>query len=99
MFHLEMKTLSVDEAVKGLGHWVELAVAGEQIQIRQGNAVVELRPTQSSAVEAARRIAARSTPREALQSLQQNAHLSMEQADAYLREVHEERLAVDDRAK
>ena len=86
-----MKTLTVDEAVKGLGHWVELAVAGEQILIRKGDAVVELRPAQSAV--------AKQNPREALRSLQQNAHLTMEQANAYLREVHEERLAADDRAK
>lgn len=86
-----MKTLTVDEAVKGLGHWVELAVAGEQILIRKGNAVVELRPTQPTV--------AKQTPREALRSLQQNAHLTTEQANAFLREVHEERLAADVRAK
>jgi hypothetical protein len=95
MFHLDMKTLTVDEAVKGLGHWVELAVAGEQIQIRKGNAVVELRPTQPLSM--AKPIPR--TPREALLSLQQNAHLTMEEADTYLRQVHEERLAADDCAE
>jgi hypothetical protein len=39
-----MKTLTVDEAVAGLGKWLELALAGEQIQIRKGDAIVELRP-------------------------------------------------------
>ena len=40
-----MKTLTVEEAVAGLGGWLERALAGEQIQIRKGDAVVELRPT------------------------------------------------------
>ena len=39
-----MKTLTVEEAVAGLGLWVERALAGEQIQIRKGDAVIELRP-------------------------------------------------------
>jgi hypothetical protein len=88
-----MKTLTVDEAVKGLGHWVELAVAGEQIQIRKGDAIVELHPSQPVST------AARLSPREALRSLQQHSHLTLEQADAYLHEVREERLAADGRAK
>jgi hypothetical protein len=87
-----MKTLTVDEAVKGLGHWVELAVAGEQIQIRQGNSVVELRPTQLANPTTR-------SPLEALSSLQRNAHLTMDQAHAYLRDVSDERLAADDRLK
>lgn len=88
-----MKTLTVEEAVAGLGRWVERALAGEQIQIRQGDAVVELRPArpaQSAATEAL-------SPREALRRLQEEARLKPEQAAQYLREVREERLAAEDR--
>ena len=88
-----MKTLTVEEAVAGLGLWMERALAGEQIQIRKGDAVVELRPTQraqSAATEAL-------PPREALRRLQEEARLKPEQAAQYLREVREERLAAEAR--
>ena len=88
-----MKTLTVEEAVAGLGLWMERALAGEQIQIRKGDAVVELRPTQraqSAATEAL-------SPREALRRMQEEARLKPEQAEQYLREVREERLAAEDR--
>ncbi len=42
-----MKTLTVEEATPGLGRLVELALAGEQIRIRKGSGVVELRPAQA----------------------------------------------------
>jgi len=35
-----MRTLSIEEAVSGLGRWLELAIAGEDIRIRKGYAVV-----------------------------------------------------------
>jgi antitoxin (DNA-binding transcriptional repressor) of toxin-antitoxin stability system len=88
-----MTTLTVEEAMAGLGRWVERAVAGEQIQIRKGDAVVELRPAQhvqSSVTEAL-------SPREALRRLQKDARLTPEEAEHYLRELHEERLAAEDR--
>ena len=88
-----MKTLTVEEAVAGLGRWVERALAGEQIQIRKGDAVVELRPmqpAQSAVIEAL-------SPREALRRLQEDARLSPEEAERYLRELREERLATEDR--
>ena len=88
-----MKTLTVEEAVAGLGRWLDRALAGEQIQIRKGDAVVELRPTQpaqSSATEAL-------SPREALRRLQEDARLKPEDAERYLREVREERLSAEDR--
>ena len=44
-----MRTLTVEEATPGLGRLVEMALAGEQIQIRQGSGVVELRPAQNAA--------------------------------------------------
>jgi antitoxin (DNA-binding transcriptional repressor) of toxin-antitoxin stability system len=88
-----MKTLTVEEAVAGLGRWLDRALAGEQIQIRKGDAVVELRPTQLTQSAAAEALA----PREALRRLQEDARLRPEEAERYLREVHEERLAVEDR--
>lgn len=88
-----MKTLTVEEAVAGLGGWVERALAGEQIQIRKGDGVVELRPTKAAQIPEAEQL----TPREALQRLQDEARLSPEEAKRYLCEVREERLAVEDR--
>jgi hypothetical protein len=89
-----MKTLTIEEAVAGLGRWLDLALAGEQIQIRKGDAVVELRPTQLAQPAAEKETLA---PREALRRLQQEARLTPKQAEAYLREVREERLACEDR--
>ena len=88
-----MKTLTVEEAVNGLGRWVERALAGEQIQIRKGDGVVELRPTKSAQTPDAEQL----SPREALRLLQDEARLSPEQAERYLLEVREERLAAEDR--
>ena len=89
-----MRTLTVDEAMAGLGQWLELALAGEEIQIRKGDAIVELRPA-----AAARPAPAKDSlsPREALRRLQQDAHLTAAAAEGYLREVREERLAGEDR--
>ncbi len=91
-----MRTLTVDEAVAGLGKWLELAVAGEEIQIRQGDSVVELRPAAK-----ARSVSAKDplTPREALRQLQQSARLTSAAAASYLRDVREERLAAEDRCR
>ena len=87
-----MKTLTVEEATPGLGRLVDLALAGEQIQIRQGNRVVELRPADISQ-SATRELL---TPREALRRLQEEARLTPVQAERYLNEVREERFAADD---
>ena len=88
-----MKTLTVEEAVAGLGRWLERAMAGEQILIRQGDAVVELRP----ASPGNRAGTGPLPPREALRRMQEEARLKPEQAEQYLREVREERLAAEDR--
>ena len=88
-----MKTLSVEEAAPGLGRLVALALAGEQIQIRQGSDVVELRPTLSPQTGADEAL----TPREALRRLQEDARMTPQQAEAYLHEMREERLAVENR--
>lgn len=85
-----MKTLSLEEAASGLGRWVELAIEGEDIRIRNGNAVVELRPVPSPAPPAS---SERLSPREALRRLQVEARLTSAQAQRYLNEVHDERLA------
>ena len=77
----------------GLGRWVDQALAGEQIQIRKGDAVVELRPTGPEHAIGAEQL----SPREALRRMQNEARLQPEQAQQYLREVREERLAAEDR--
>ena len=89
-----MRTLTVEEASPGLARLVELALAGEQIQIRKGNGVVELRP----AVEIPSAADQKPAPREALRQLQEDARLTPQQAEGYLRELREERLAVENRA-
>src|SRR5207237_4517719 len=88
-----MKTLTVEEAMSGLGRWVELALAGEQIQIRKGDAVVELRPAKMAQPGATDQLA----PREALRRLQEEGRLTRDQAERYLNELREERLAAGDR--
>ena len=88
-----MKTLTVEEAVAGLGGWLERALAGEQIQIRKGDAVVELRPACPDHPAGTEQL----SPREALRRMQEEARLKPEQAEQYLREVREERLAAEDR--
>jgi len=88
-----MKTLTVEEAVAGLGRWLDRALAGEEIRIRKGDAEVELRPAQpvpSGEMEPL-------TPREALRRLQEDATLKREVAEQFLRETREERLASEDR--
>ncbi len=88
-----MKTLTVEEATSGLGRLVELALAGEQIQIRKGSGVVELRPTQAAPATVTENL----EPREALRQLQESARLTPQQAEAYLQELREERLAAENR--
>src|ERR1035438_6259914 len=65
----------------------------EDIRIRKGDRVVELRPMSAkSAPESPRHL----SPREALRCLQRDAGLAPERAESYLREVHEERLTAED---
>jgi hypothetical protein len=85
-----MRTLSLEEAVTGLGRWLELAIAGEDIRIRKGDAVVELRPVVAAGPPSSNE---RLSPREALRSLQAEARLTSEQAQQYLKEVYDARLA------
>jgi hypothetical protein len=88
-----MKTLTVEEATPGLGRLVELALAGEQIQIRKGSGIVELRPTQAPKHAVDETLA----PRDALRLLQEDARMTRQQAERYLSELREERLAAQDR--
>jgi hypothetical protein len=87
-----MKTLTVDEAMAGLSRWVDLALAGELIQIRKGDAVVELRAARPSP-EPNEQL----SPREALHRLQAESRLTGAEAEDYLREVYQERLATEAR--
>ena len=88
-----MKTLTVEEATPGLGRLVELALAGEQVQIRKGNGVVELRPALATQTAVDEHL----TPREALRRLQEDARLTPQQAEGYLHELREERLSAESR--
>jgi hypothetical protein len=88
-----MKTLTVEEASPGLGKLVDLALAGETIQICKGTGIVELRPALSTPHSIGQPI----TPREALRRLQEEARLTAQNAEEYLKEVHEERSAAQDR--
>ena len=89
-----MRTLSLEEAVSGLGRWLELAIAGEDIRIRKGDAVVELRPVAASGPSSSNEPL---SPREALRCLQAEARLTPDQAQQYLNEVYDERLAAEAR--
>ena len=74
----------------GLGKWLELAVAGEGIRIRKGDALVELRPVSEN--DGTRTLI---SPREALRQLQAEARLTPKQAQDYLEELRAERLAAE----
>jgi antitoxin (DNA-binding transcriptional repressor) of toxin-antitoxin stability system len=89
-----MRTLSLEEEVTGLGRWLELAIAGEDIRIRKGDTVVELRPVPASEPPSA---SERLSPREALRRLQAEARLTPDQAQQYLNEVRDERLDAEAR--
>lgn len=88
-----MKTLTIDEAVSNLPGWLTKALAGEEIGIRSGDAVVVLRPLAAPAEEEGGRL----SPREALRRLQKDARLSPVEAEDYLKEVRAERIAAEDR--
>ena len=85
-----MKTLTIGEAAGNLANWLKQAAAGEEIVIRSGNAEVALQP-----VVKVKSPGVAISPREALRQLQQDARLTPDQADNYLREVHAERLAAE----
>jgi len=83
--------LTVEEATPGLDRLVELALAGEQIRIRKGNGIVELRPSQNAPTAGDEAL----SPREALRRLQEDGRLTPPDAQRYLNEVQEERLAAE----
>jgi hypothetical protein len=58
----------LNKAAPGLGRLLDLALAGEQIQIRKGSGVVELRAAQATQTAFDDRL----TPREALRRLQED---------------------------
>lgn len=89
-----VRTLTVEEAVSGLGQWLEQALAGEDIRIRKGDGVVELRPVSTVPSKASSEPL---SPREALRCLQRDARLAPDRAQDYLRELQEEHLAAEDR--
>jgi hypothetical protein len=88
-----MKTLTVEEAAHGLGQLVDFALAGEQIQIRKGNGIVELRPANPARDGVGEQI----SPRDALRRLQEDGTLKPGEAELYLNELREERMAATDR--
>jgi hypothetical protein len=87
-----MKMLTVEEATSGLDRLVKLALAGEQIQIRNESGIVELRPAPMQAPTSEPL-----TPREALRQLQSEGRLTSQQAEDYLRDLREERLASENK--
>ena len=88
-----MRTLTVEKATPGLGRLVELALSGEQIQICKGSGIVELRPAQAAKTA----VDGTLMPRGALRLLQEDARITPKQAERYLGELREERLAAEDR--
>jgi antitoxin (DNA-binding transcriptional repressor) of toxin-antitoxin stability system len=89
-----MKTLTISEATSDLSAWLQQAIAGEEIRIRSGDALVALRPVPEAGGASN---GGRLSPREALRALQQEPRLTPAQADAYLNELRAERLAAEER--
>ncbi len=89
-----MKTLTISEATSNLAAWLQQAIAGEEIVIRSGDSMVALRPVPEAGGASN---GGRLSPREALRALQQEARLTPAQAEAYLKEVRDERLAAEER--
>ena len=87
-----MKTLTIDEAASNLPNWLSQALAGEEIGIRSGDAVVVLRPLGGVSPKESGECL---SPREALRRLQRDARLSPGEAENYLNEVRAERLAAE----
>ncbi len=69
-------------------------MGGEQIAIHEGACAVLLQPLPAAAGSSA---SERLSPREALRLMQEETRLTPEQAEQYLREVREERLAAEAR--
>ena len=69
-------------------------MSGEQIAIHEGACAVLLQPLPAPAELSA---SERRSPREALRLMQEESRLTPEQAEHYMREVREERLAAEAR--
>lgn len=89
-----MKTLTISEATSNLAAWLQQVIAGEEIGIRSGDAVVVLRPLPASTTGLELE---QVSPHEALRRLRQDARLTPAQAETYLNEARAERLAAEDR--
>lgn len=85
--------LTINEARSNLAEVLQQAIKGEEIAIRSGSNLVVLRPQPAAEQTAGEELA----PREALRRLQNDAHLSAAEAEAYLEELRAERLAAEDR--
>jgi len=89
-----MKTLTAQEASKSLGAWLRRAMGGERIVINEDGCSVLLQPLPvPPEVQASEQL----SPREALRLMQEESCLTPDQAEHYLREVREERLAAEAR--
>ena len=84
-----MTTLTVQEATQGLGGWLRRAVNGERIAINEGGTLVLLQPVGTDSPD----VPIPQDARHALRTLQAHPSLSATQADKYLQELREERLA------
>ena len=82
--------MGLEEVVRRLGRWLELAIAGEDIRIQKGDAVVKLRPVSASEPSSSNE---HLSPREVLRRLQMEARLTPDRAQLYRNEMHDERLA------
>lgn len=93
-YSFTMKTLTVQEASQNLSRWLRRAMGGEQIAIHEGACAVLLQPLpvppESPASE-------RLSPREALRLMQEESRLTPDQAEQYVLDVREERLAAEAR--
>ena len=86
-----MKVMTVEEASPGLGRLVELALAGEQIQIFHARGCVELRPARRLEPPPSPATATTLTPREALRMLQVDARLTSAEIANFVAEMQAER--------
>ncbi|MDB6037332.1 MAG: hypothetical protein JWM99_1173 [Verrucomicrobiales bacterium] len=85
-----MTTLTVEEASQNLSGWLVRAMNGEEIAIHEGTSVVLLQPF---ATLPKRGSSERLGPHEALRRLQSESRLTAAQAEEYVRDIREERLA------
>jgi antitoxin (DNA-binding transcriptional repressor) of toxin-antitoxin stability system len=85
-----MTTLTVEEASQNLSGWLLRAMNGEEIAIHEGTSVVLLQPFSTPAKS---RSLERLGPHEALKRLQFESRLTAAQAEEYVRDIRDERMA------